>query len=209
MEPVADPRPFAGVVPSSGASTRMGRDKGLLEIEGSTFLRRTVEALRKGGCDPVLAVVAEGESELAAEAAAAGAVVLLNPDPGDGPITSLRIALRALDGSVRGVAYLPVDHPMVRPQTVHEILARAASSDAPLTIPTFRSKRGHPAVFGEGLFAELLDLGLEGGAKTVVYRHLSDAALVEVDDEGVLIDIDTPAAYEAVVAGVDPDDGSP
>jgi len=192
---------YAGVVPSSGASTRMGRDKGLLEVGGRTFLRRTVEALAGGGCDPVLVVVADGEQALAEEAARTGAVVLLNPDPGEGPITSLRIALAALDGSVRGVAYLPVDHPMVRPETVTTLLEAASANEAPLTIPLFGAKRGHPAVFGKSLFVELLDPELEGGAKTVVHRHLQEALLVTVDDPGVVVDIDTPDAYEAVIAG--------
>ncbi len=178
----------------------MGRDKGLLEIDGKSFLRRTVEALATGGCDPVLVVVAEGEDALAAEAAEAGAVVLLNPDPGEGPITSLRIALAALDGSVAGVAYLPVDHPLVRPDTVRALLHSARSGGAPLTVPMHGSKRGHPPVFDKALFLELLDPALEGGAKTVVHRHLDGAELVPVDDEGVVVDIDTPAAYEAVLA---------
>jgi len=197
---MADAVPYAGVVPSSGASTRMGRDKGLLEVGGHSFLRRTVRALAEGGCDPILVVVAEGEESLAAEAAEAGAVVLLNPEPGDGPITSLRIALAALDGTVDGVAYLPVDHPMVRADTVGLLLHASRATDAALTVPLYEGKRGHPAVFGKALFVELLDPELEGGAKTVVYRHLPDAQLVDVQDEGVLIDIDTPSAYEAVLA---------
>lgn len=192
-------RRFAGVVPSSGASTRMGTNKGLLEVEGRSFLRRTVHALAEGGCEPVLVVVAEGEEALAAEADAAGAIVLLNPDPGDGPITSLRIALGAIDRSMEGVAYLPVDHPMVRPETVRNLLDAARASGSALTIPTYESKRGHPAVFGKALFDELLDPKLVGGAKTVVYRHLSDALLLDVDDGGVVIDIDTPAEYEGVL----------
>lgn len=191
---------YAGVVPSAGASTRMGRDKGLLEVEGRSFLQRTVAALSEGGCDPVLVVVAEGEEALAAEASRAGGVVLLNPDPGEGPITSLRIALAALDGSVGGVVYLPVDHPMVRVETVRRLLDEARRSDAPLTIPVHRGKRGHPAIFDKRLFVELLDPELEGGAKTVVHRHLERAELLDVDDEGVVTDIDTPGAYDAVLA---------
>jgi CTP:molybdopterin cytidylyltransferase MocA len=193
--------PYAGVVPGSGASTRMGRGKGLLEVEGRSFVRRTVQALAEGGCDPVIVVVAEGDEELAAEAGAAGAVVLVNPDPGDGPITSLRIALAALDASVGGVAYLPVDHPMVRADTVALLLEAARAQGTTLTIPLHEGKRGHPALFGKALFVELLDPDLEGGAKTVVHRHLSGARLVEVDDVGVVIDVDTREQYEAVVTG--------
>lgn len=194
------PRTYAGVVPSSGASTRMGTDKGLLELDGKSFLRHTVDSLTRGGCEPVLVIVAEGEEALAREAAAAGAVVLLNPEPGDGPITSLRIAIAAMDGSVGGVVYLPVDHPLVRAETVRRLLEAADSTESPLTVPLYRAKRGHPAVFGKALFVELMDPGLKGGAKTVVHRHLPEALLLDVDDEGVVIDIDTPFAYEAALA---------
>jgi len=190
---------FAGVVPACGASTRMGQDKGLMEVGGRSFLRRTIDALAEGGCDPVLVVVAEGEQALATEASAAGAVVLPNPDPGDGPITSLRIALAGLHGSIGGVVYLPVDHPMVRPETVRLLLEEARASEPLLAIPVYGGKRGHPAVFSNALFPELLDPTLEGGAKTVVHRHLRDALLVDVADEGVVTDIDTPDAYEAVL----------
>ena len=200
--------PFAGVVPSSGASVRMGKDKGLLEVDGRSFLRCTVDALREGGCEPVLVVVAEGEEALAAEAAASGASVLLNPAPGDGPITSLRIALEALDGTMGGVAYLPVDHPLVKAATVKRLLEATRSASSQLTIPVYESKRGHPAIFGSALFVELLDPALQGGAKTVVYRHLSDALLVDVDDAGVVTDVDTPDAYEAVLASSQASEGA-
>lgn len=190
---------FAGVIPSAGASVRMGRPKGLLPIEGRSFLRRTVSALEEGGCEPVLVVVAEGEGDLADEAARAGARVLTNPEPGEGPITSLRLAIDELSGSVGGLAYLPVDHPLVRPATVARLLGAARSSGALLTLPTHGGERGHPAFFSAALFTELRDPSLEGGARTVVHRHLPEALLVEVDDPGVLTDIDTPDAYASAL----------
>jgi nicotine blue oxidoreductase len=179
----------------------MGRPKALLRVEGETFLERTVRALQGGGCDPVFVVVAEGDDPGEREAAATGARVLTNPDPGEGPITSLRVALAELDDSAVGLVYLPVDHPMVRADTVAALLAAARSSGAALTLPVYGSERGHPAVFGRSLFAELSDPSLEGGARTVTHRHLDDARLVEVDDAGVLTDIDTPEIYEAAIGG--------
>jgi molybdenum cofactor cytidylyltransferase len=195
---------FAGVIPSAGSSLRMGRPKALLQVGGETFLSRTIRALASGGCDPVLVVVPDGNPQLteplADTAERAGARVLLNADPGEGPITSLRLAIRALGDSVAGLAYLPVDHPMVRADTVAALLEAARGEDAAaLTVPIHGGKRGHPAVFGASLFSELADPTLEGGARAVVHRHLERARLVEVDDAGVIIDIDTPEAYAAAV----------
>mgnify|MGYP003752078879 FL=1 len=188
---------FAGVIPSAGTSSRMGEPKGLLKLAGKTFLSRTVNALAGAGCDPVFVIVAVREKELAAEAARAGAVVVENLEPGEGPITSLRLVLALLDGTVAGVAYLPVDHPMVRPETVSALLQAARTTNAFLTVPMVGDKRGHPALFSASLFSELSDPSLEGGARTIVHRHLEKATQVQVDDPGVLMDIDTPEAYRA------------
>lgn len=194
-------RPFAGVIPAAGASVRMGRPKALLRVGEATFLARAVRALGEGGCDPVLVVVAAGDDAGAREAREAGARVLTNADPGEGPITSLRLALAALEDDVPGLVMLPVDHPLVRPGTVAELLAAARSTGAPLTLPRHAGERGHPAIFGAALFDELTDPALEGGARTVTHRHLPQALLLDVDDPGVLTDIDTPEIYRAVLAG--------
>ena len=175
----------------------MGRPKALLELEGRTFVHRVVRALAEGGCAPVLVVTAPGDDEVAAEARGAGARTVMNPDPGEGPITSLRLAIGKLDEAVAGLAYLPVDHPLVRPETVAHLLSEARASGALLTIPMRGNKRGHPPIFRRPLFAELADPALEGGARTVVHRHLGAAELVPVDDPGVTADIDTPESYRA------------
>lgn len=190
---------FAGVVPAAGASRRMGEPKGLLRIDGVPFVRRVVEALRAAGCAPVLVVVAEGDAAVAAEADAAGATILENPDPGEGPITSLRMAIGALDEDVDGLVYLPLDHALVTADAVSRLLLEARRSDAPLTIPVHGDKRGHPAVFRRQLFSELGDPGLQGGARTVVHRHLQESRMVPFDDPSVITDIDTPEAYAAAI----------
>lgn len=200
MSTAADRRSFAGVIPASGVSRRMGQSKALLELEGETFVSRVVRSLSAGGCSPVFVVTAPGQGDVAEEARRAGAEVLVNPDPGEGPITSLRIAIGAIDDSVDGIVYLPVDHPLVRPDSVAKLLAAARSSGAKLTLPVHGAKRGHPAIFHRALFDELLDPGLEGGARVVVHRHLESAEVLDLGDPGVIADIDTPEAYRAVTS---------
>jgi CTP:molybdopterin cytidylyltransferase MocA len=175
----------------------MGSSKALLDAGGRSFLAATVGSLVAGGCEPVVVVVAPGQVHEERKARDAGALPLVNPDPGEGPITSLRMALAALRGSVEGVAFLPVDHPLVRPETVGRLREALLEGTAPLVLPTYRGKRGHPALLRHTLFDELADPALEGGARTVVHAHLDAALVVEVDDPGVVSDIDTPEAYRA------------
>ena len=187
---------IVGVVPCAGASKRMGQPKALLQAHGETFVASAVNALRAGGCDVVFVVV-PADVALKDAAAATGATVLLNPDPGEGPITSLRLVLAAGGGSAEGLVDLPVDHPLVRSATVASVIAAARATGAPLVVPTLQGDRGHPAYFSSVLFSELADPDLVGGARTVVHRHIEAATLLAVDDPGIRSDIDTPAAYAA------------
>jgi nicotine blue oxidoreductase len=172
----------------------MRTPKALLELEGATFVETVVARLRDGGCDPVVVVVPEAAA-IEAAARATEATVVVNHDPGEGPITSLRLALAELGSSPEGFLYLPVDHPFVRSETIGQLLKAAEASSAPLVLPMYAGSRGHPCFFRSALFEELNDPTLEGGARTVVHRHLARAELVAVDDPGVLADIDTPHAY--------------
>ncbi len=200
--PAADRLRVVGVVPASGASRRMGRPKATIDVQGRSFLERVSEALREGGCSRVVVVVAEQEGSVRAEAERLDVEVVLNPDPGDGPITSLRRALDRLDPDVDAVAWLPLDHPLVEGAHVARLLEASRRSGASLTIPVHAGKRGHPAIFRRSLFAELSDPELEGGARTVVHRHLGRACLVDFDEPGVVIDVDTPEALERLRASL-------
>lgn len=191
------PLHVAGVIPAAGASTRMGTPKALLDARGRPFVTAAVASLAGGGCDPVVVVVGPGHHEEARVAAEAGARVLVNHDPGEGPITSVRVALSALPATLDAIALLPVDHPNVRAPTVSALIGALGDSGAPLALPVFQGRRGHPALFARALFPALLDPALPGGARTVVHAHLGEAALVEVDDAGTVTDVDTPEGYRA------------
>lgn len=195
--PPPGPARVAGVIPAAGSSSRMGRPKALLDAGGRSFVAAAVGSLVAGGCDPVVVVTGPGQEDVARRAKAAGAVVLENPEPGEGPITALRLALAILGDQADAVAFLPVDHPLVRPETVAELVDAYREGTEPLVLPVHGETRGHPAILGRDLFPALRDTGLEGGARAVVHGHLDQALLVSVDDPGVLQDIDTPEEYRA------------
>jgi len=142
-----------------------------------------------------MVVVRDPEGPVAAMSRTAGARVVENPDPSDGPISSLRTALRTLDGEVAGCAFCPVDHPRVRAATVARLLEVFRGESAPIVLPVHDGRRGHPVLFRGVLFPELLDEELEEGARTVVHRHADGVREVPVDDPGILVDIDTLSEY--------------
>jgi molybdenum cofactor cytidylyltransferase len=174
----------------------MGTPKALLDAGGSTFIERVIQAHRAAGCDRVLVALPTSDGPIAAKAIEAGAQVVVNPSPEEGPIGSLRAALGVLPDSVEGISFCPVDHPLIHEGTVRQLIKVFKQSRAPLVVPTFDGKRGHPVLFGKALFTELRSDALPEGARTVVHRHLDATVSVPVDDKGTIIDIDDMAAYE-------------
>jgi CTP:molybdopterin cytidylyltransferase MocA len=183
----------AGVVLAAGAGARMGAGKPLMDDGGEPLVHRLVESLRAGGCEPVL-VVAGGKTAADVDrvATAAGARVVHNPDPASEQLDSLRLALRQLDAGVQAAVVTPVDRPGLLAATVARLIEAHRRTGAPLVIPTWLGKPGHPALFARSLFAELMEGDLPDGARTVIARHGEEAVRVEVADPGVPVDLDTP-----------------
>ncbi len=173
----------------------MGTPKAMLDAGGRTFIERVVEVHRAAGCSRVLVALPTLDGPVAAKALEAGAQVVMNPAPEEGPIGSLRAALRILDDSVDGISFCPFDHPLLHEDTLRILIDMFQQSQAPLVVPTFNGKSGHPVLFGRELFDELLHDALPEGARTVGHRHIDDTASVPVDDEGTVIDIDDMTAY--------------
>jgi molybdenum cofactor cytidylyltransferase len=192
---------IAGVVLAAGRSSRMGAPKALLRLEGETFLGQAIRTLKGGGCREVVAVVPEGEGELARVARDGGARIVVNADPHSEPIDSLRAALASLDPAVEGVLVTPVDVPGVRTGTVRAILAGFADRLAPVVLPRYRGVRGHPTLFSRATFAALRDPRLEEGAREVVRSLGAAVREVEVSDPAVVRDVDTPEAYGRLADG--------
>lgn len=128
-------------------------------------------------------------------------VILRNPDYHQGQLSSLKVGLRYLMNlPSSGVLVSLVDHPAITKAVVRLLLERFAAAHAPILIPTYRGRRGHPVLFARTLFQELLDAPLEEGARFVVRRHAAEAELVETDEEGIVLDVDYPSDYQALLA---------
>jgi molybdenum cofactor cytidylyltransferase len=88
-----------------------------------------------------------------------------------------------------------VDHPAVKRSTYAALLTEYTETDAAIILPAYRSKRGHPVLFDESVFQELLTVPLEAGARAVVRADPKRVRMVAVDDPGVIMDVDTREDY--------------
>ena len=182
----------AGVILAAGESSRMGTDKALLPYDDTTFVEHLL-GFFLARVSPVVVVLGYNAARIAAAVAPRpGLQVVVNQDYALGQLSSLQTGLRALPADAPAVLVTLVDHPAVRESTLDAILARAS---APLAVPRHQGRRGHPVLFSRRLIEELLALPPTASAKQVVHAHRDETILVEVDDPGILRDIDTPEDY--------------
>jgi molybdenum cofactor cytidylyltransferase len=88
-----------------------------------------------------------------------------------------------------------VDHPAISAETVRRLVATFRQCGAPVVIPTYQGRRGHPVLIGRQVFEELLELACHAGADSVVRKYRPATQFVEVEDEGVIMDVDDPESY--------------
>lgn len=188
----------AGIILAAGASSRMGRSKALLPhpVTGRPLVRELIEVFKAGGTEDVIVITRSGDETVANECRAAGAATAINPDPSQGQLASLLIGLEAAEAvGARGVLVSPVDLPLVSAAVVRRVLAETHRRFA-IVRPTHGGRSGHPVYFDRVIFTELRQADPTLGARSVVRADPSRVLDVEVDDAGILTDVDTPEEYE-------------
>jgi molybdenum cofactor cytidylyltransferase len=184
----------AAVILAGGESRRMGRPKATLPFRGGTFLGAIAENLGRC-CSPVIAVFGFDAARLS-EGVPPGVIPIDNPDYAQGMLTSLKAGLRAVPASCDAVVFTLVDHPAVLPETVDAVMR----STAPIAIPRFEGKRGHPVLIRREIAREFLLEPLTSKVRDVIDRHAAEIDYVGVGDPGISDDIDDPVLYEKLLA---------
>lgn len=119
--------------------------------------------------------------------------VVENPDWKKGQLSSIQAALRSLPaGQTDGIILFLVDHPLISQSVVEQLVSAFYSAKAPVVIPTYRGKRGHPVVFSSSLYEELLSAPADTGARAVVWAHKGEVLEVETNEEGVVFNLNDP-----------------
>ena len=180
----------AGLILAAGESRRMGYPKALLKYRQETFLN-TLIGLLAARCSPVIVVLGASAERIRASVSRP-ATFVLNEAYARGMTTSLQCGLRAIPPECEGVLFTLVDHPAASLATVDSLLAPPRPL---LRVPRYGKTRGHPIWFSRDLIPEFLALPDGGAANQVVHRHAGDTEFLDLDDSGIVADIDDPDAY--------------
>ncbi|MEP6975292.1 MAG: nucleotidyltransferase family protein [Spartobacteria bacterium] len=186
---------IGAVVLAAGSSSRLGESKQLLQHEGRPLVRRIAETAIAAGCDPVAVVVGAGREKVAATLHDLAVTIVPNDAWERGLGTSLRAGVAQLRDS-DALLLLVCDQPFVSVDLLRQLIAAQQKTQKPMAASAYGGTIGVPALFTRACFAQLLSLGEEEGAKTLLTSRPDEVA--PVDFPSGAIDIDTPADFEAL-----------
>jgi molybdenum cofactor cytidylyltransferase len=187
------------VILAAGDSSRMGFPKALLPYEENTFVGQILHTLKGLNLASPVLVLGKHAAEIQSALDTAPARIVCNHNPEEGQLSSIRLALQLLDPVCEGCLVWPVDQPGVSQKVVLALIDLFLQSQAPLALPTFAGKRGHPAIFRRSLFPEFIAAPLDEGPKRIILSRLNECALLPTSESATVEDMDTPADYYRVM----------
>jgi molybdenum cofactor cytidylyltransferase len=185
------------VVLAAGESKRMGRPKQVLPYGRSTILETVLDHVLASPVDGTLVVLGAAADKVAPLLAKLPVETIVNPDFRSGMLSSVQRGIRALPASARAALIFLGDQPAVGPETSGRVLAAYRVSGRGIVLPVHAGRGGHPLLIDLKYRAEIDGLSAGIGLRELLVRHPDDIFRVEIDDPGVLLDIDTPEDYHS------------
>ncbi len=185
---------------AAGQSRRMGGPNKLLaEIDGVPMVARVAQRLLASRARPIVAVLGNRADEIDAALGRLPVERVRNPDFAAGLSTSLKCGLAALPADLDGVLVCLGDMPLVSGRHLDRLTAAFNPLEGrAIIVPTRRGKRGNPVLWAKRFFPEMAQIAGDVGARHLIGEHAELVAEVEMDDDAILVDIDTPEALAAL-----------
>lgn len=187
----------SAIILAAGEGSRIGTPKAILEINGRYFLERVIDTLIMAGVEHISVVLGAEADRIISVADLSDVEVVINYNYMDGQFSSLKVAVAELD-FVDDLLVFPVDHPMVRPTTVLQLIEAASNGDAAV-VPIHKGQKGHPVIVRNRLIKRILNAEPDATLKDIIWKQPSAVKKLKINDPGVLQNVDTPDDYSQIV----------
>jgi molybdenum cofactor cytidylyltransferase len=192
MASITHRRQRSAIILAAGHSRRMHRFKPVLTLGGQTVLERVVSLYTSAGVTDIRVVTGFRSETIRSALAALPVAVVHNPTHDAGMFSSVLAGIRTLPADTSSFFVHPVDIPLVRPHSLAMLMDACNARPSPVTYPVFDHTRGHPPLVDGDLKETILSNGGSGGLRSILHRFDTEALEVQVADQGVLLDLDTP-----------------
>ncbi len=189
----------AVVILAAGLGSRIGGPKANLKLGDSTFLECCLSMISELQFGFSVVVVNSAIAQTAKQLLPNHYSLLVNSEPQSGQMGSLRLALEAGAAKFRWTLVLLVDLPGVNKTTITSLVTNARQQPSFFWVPSYQGRRGHPVIYCQSMYGDLLTGPSDRGARWAVQRHIDLRREVSVDDPFILRDVDTPSDYQEIL----------
>ncbi|MGD0826612.1 MAG: DVU_1551 family NTP transferase [Desulfobaccales bacterium] len=190
---------ISALILAAGYSSRLGAFKPLLPLGRATVIEEAVQRFRAAGIDDIRVVTGHRAEEIDPVLAGIGVRRIFNAAYAEGMLSSVLAGLKSFEAHIAAIFLLPADIPLVKPRTLAALLRAYRQSNVKIVYPCFGGLRGHPPLIATACVAALPP-DYEGGVRAYLSRYECQAQDLEVVDEAILMDCDTPEDYERLEA---------
>ncbi len=191
---------ISAIILSAGSSHRMGKHKALLTIDKKTFLQHIIDVVESAGVKNTVVVLGFEAQTIRETLSSFCGTIIINEEWKTGQLSSIIAGMNALNKKeCNGMLICPVDHPLITTMLVEKLLQAFYESNKQIVVPTYCGRRGHPIIISSALFPEIKNASVEVGLRSVVHAHEKNICEVPTEEEGILINIDTPEDYQQYI----------
>ncbi len=187
---------ITAIILAAGESKRFGSPKQLAKINSQdTLIEYLIKTLKETCIDEIIVVLGAYCEEIQ-KTLPKGIKISINENFQKGQTSSLKRGLKELSDDCKHFLVIPVDTPLMKTETINEIINKFILSKADIGIPTYAGQKGHPPIYDIKLKDEILNLGDEEPLYHINQKFAANTILIEVLDPGILININTPQDLE-------------
>ena len=193
---------LAAVIPAAGLSSRMGRNKLLLNFRGRPLVRHAVETVLAAGIKEVLVVLGHEAEKVKVALADLPVQLIENRDYQLGLSTSIRAGVNAVLDNFEGIMVYLADQPWVEAADLEHLIAAfetAGGMGKSIVVPFYHGTRGNPVILAAKHREEILEISGDVGCKRVIQKRADQVLSIEMLNDHVIRDIDSPEDYEGTL----------
>ena len=187
---------IGAVVLAAGLSQRMGRPKMILPWGDTTVITRVVSVLLTAKVDDVVVVTGGARDEVEVALQGLPVQTLFNPDYANGEMVfSLKVGLASIPDDIEATLIALGDQPQIEESVVQQVIAGYKQTKSSVVVPSYQMRRGHPWLVDKSHWDEIRSMHSPQSLRDFLNRHANEIHYVNVDNDSILQDLDTPEDY--------------
>lgn len=190
---------YSAVILAAGFSERMGTPKPFLRINNKTFLEGIIENLKKAGVDEIITILNPLHKDILKNIDIKNTHICYNPHAEQGQFSSLKIGIEYISPDAAAFFMCLVDYPLVKLETYISLLEAKKEKKPYIVIPKYQERKGHPVLFSADFLSIIKSAPLSYTAKNIVNMYANSVIFIDVDDKGILSDIDTKDEFDKAI----------